>query len=139
MNSRLLDELDDTIALAKEFERTGISAIGIHGRKKKERPQHENNSGFFIFILFLCSFNELRSLQLNCSSAIAAIRTISQHLKIPVIANGGSREIQRFNDIEKFRAECGTTSVMIARAAEWNVSIFRRDGKQNYILSFIAF
>lgn len=56
------------------------------------------------------------------------IRKIAEHLTIPVIANGGSRDIDNYNDIMKFRHECGTTSVMIARAAEWNVSVFRKEG-----------
>lgn len=53
---------------------------------------------------------------------------MAEHLKIPVIANGGSRDIENYKDVLKFRGECGTTSVMIARAAEWNVSIFRKEG-----------
>lgn len=57
-----------------------------------------------------------------------AIKRISEKLTIPVIANGGSRDIENYEDILKFRAECGTSSVMIARAAEWNVSIFRKEG-----------
>lgn len=53
---------------------------------------------------------------------------MAEHLTIPVIANGGSRDIENYNDILKFRQECGASSVMIARAAEWNVSIFRKEG-----------
>lgn len=45
-----------------------------------------------------------------------------------MIANGGSNDIECYDDIEKFRKECGATSVMIARAAQKNVSIFRKDG-----------
>lgn len=51
-------------------------------------------------------------------------------MTIPVIANGGSRDIENYNDILEFRRGCGTTSVMIARAAEWNVSIFRKEGEK---------
>lgn len=40
---RILSKDDDTIKLAEEFQATGISAIGVHGRKKNERPQHANN------------------------------------------------------------------------------------------------
>lgn len=53
---------------------------------------------------------------------------MSDRLTIPVIANGGSRDIENYADILKFRNECGTSSVMVARAAEWNVSIFRKEG-----------
>lgn len=60
--------------------------------------------------------------------SLEAIRKVAERLKIPVIANGGSRDIENYKDVLKFREECGTTSVMIARAAEWNVSIFRKEG-----------
>lgn len=99
---RLLNDLDQTIALVKEFEATGIAAIAVHGRKKNERPQHAVNP--------------------------EAIRQVAASVTIPVIANGGSRDIERFTDIAKFKEMCGASSVMIARAAEWNVTIFRPQG-----------
>lgn len=43
--SRLLNDIDDTVKLAEEFQSTGISAIAVHGRKIHERPQHLNNAG----------------------------------------------------------------------------------------------
>lgn len=43
--------------------------------------------------------------------------------------SGGSKEIVSYEDIEKFRQDTGASSVMIARAAEWNPSIFRPQGK----------
>lgn len=43
--------------------------------------------------------------------------------------SGGSKEIEINEDIKKFKDETGCSSVMIARAAEWNVSIFRKEGK----------
>lgn len=61
--------------------------------------------------------------------SLEAIRKIAERLKIPVIANGGSRDIDNYNDILEFRKKCNTTSVMIARAAEWNVSVFRKEGR----------
>lgn len=99
---RILNEIDETIKLVKEFEATGISAIAVHGRKKHERPQHPVNT--------------------------EAIRKIVENVQIPVIANGGSREMEKFNDILKFRELTGASSVMVARASQWNVSIFRRAG-----------
>lgn len=57
-----------------------------------------------------------------------AIRKIAESVKIPVIANGGSRDIEKRVDILKFRDLCGSSSVMVARAAEWNVTIFRKEG-----------
>lgn len=100
---RLFNDVEETIALVKEFESLGISAIGIHGRRRHERPQHA------------------------CDAA--AIKKVAQSIRIPVIANGGSKEIERFGDILKFKEQCGASSVMVARAAEWNVTIFRRDGE----------
>lgn len=58
-----------------------------------------------------------------------AIRRIVESVKIPVIANGASNEIESFADIEQFRNDCGASSVMIARAAQKNVSIFRKEGE----------
>lgn len=36
--------------------------------------------------------------------------------------------INKYADIEKYRQLTGASSVMVARAAEWNVSIFRKEG-----------
>ncbi|CAG0878843.1 unnamed protein product, partial [Darwinula stevensoni] len=99
---RVLEDLEDTLALCRIIENTGVVALAIHGRTKKERPQYPNRND--------------------------VISRISQQLKIPIIANGGSKEIKCFEDIEKFREVCGTSSVMLARAAMWNCSIFRKDG-----------
>lgn len=38
---RILSTTQETIDLVKSFEATGISAIGIHGRTRDERPQHK--------------------------------------------------------------------------------------------------
>lgn len=43
-------------------------------------------------------------------------------------SSGGSRDIEKYKDLEKFRSASGVSSVMIARAAQWNVSIFRKQG-----------
>lgn len=52
-SSRILENPDDTIKLAEEFEATGISAIGVHGRKKHERPHHPNNTGKLNYSLYM--------------------------------------------------------------------------------------
>ncbi|KAJ8936738.1 hypothetical protein NQ314_012185 [Rhamnusium bicolor] len=102
---RVFDNVHDTLNLVKDLATTGISAIAVHGRTKTERPQHPN----------------------RCTT----IKRIAESLDIPVIANGGSREIDRYSDILKFKEECGSSSVMIARAAETNCSIFRRHGMKD--------
>lgn len=99
---RVMPDPDETIQLAKDLQSTGISAIGVHGRTKTERPRDPVNE-----------------------DAIARVATA---LHIPVIANGGSQSITRRHDIVKFAQRCSTTSVMVARAAEWNCSVFRADG-----------
>lgn len=53
------------------------------------------------------------------------IREIAKAVCIPVIANGVSLMVKTFDDIEKCRQETGCSSVMLARAAQWNPSIFR--------------
>ena len=53
------------------------------------------------------------------------IREVAKALSIPVIANGGSLEINSYEDIEQYRLETGCDAVMVARAAQWNFSVFR--------------
>ncbi|XP_046568516.1 LOW QUALITY PROTEIN: tRNA-dihydrouridine(20) synthase [NAD(P)+]-like [Haliotis rubra] len=99
---RILPKLEDTLKLVKVIESTGVAAIAVHGRTKYERSRHHNRND--------------------------VIRAIAEHVSIPVIANGGSRDIKTLEEIKEFWKEAGTSSVMIARAAEWNVSVFRPDG-----------
>ncbi|XP_034946812.1 tRNA-dihydrouridine(20) synthase [NAD(P)+]-like [Chelonus insularis] len=113
---RVFDNLQKTIDLVNKLVSTGISAIAVHGRTIHERPQHNNR-------------NEM-------------IKSISQSVSIPVIANGGSREIEKYSDIAQFKKETHCNSVMIARAAEWNCSIFRKEGllpKDDVIKSYLKY
>ncbi|KAM4767508.1 tRNA-dihydrouridine(20) synthase [NAD(P)+]-like isoform 2-T2 [Cyanocitta cristata] len=96
-------KVEDTVNLVKRIEKTGIAAIAVHGRKKEERPQHP----------------------VHCD----VIKAISEAVSIPVIANGGSHDfIKEYADIETFQKATAASSVMIARAAMWNPSIFRKEG-----------
>uniref|UniRef100_A0A672QHF8 Dihydrouridine synthase 2 n=1 Tax=Sinocyclocheilus grahami TaxID=75366 RepID=A0A672QHF8_SINGR len=100
---RILSTLEDTVNLVKRIEKTGVAAIAVHGRMKEERPRHPVH----------CDY----------------IQAVAESVSIPVIANGGSSDIVKtFEDIEKFRAAAGASSVMLARAAMWNPSIFRQQG-----------
>ncbi|XP_022241457.1 tRNA-dihydrouridine(20) synthase [NAD(P)+]-like isoform X2 [Limulus polyphemus] len=113
---RVLPELEDTIALAKLIESTGVAALTVHGRTKEERPQHQNRTH--------------------------VIQAVAAALSIPVIANGGSGEISCYSDIEKFRRATNASSVAIARQAEWNCSIFRPEGKlplDEIILAYLKY
>lgn len=100
---RILPTVEDTINLVNKFAATGISAIAIHCRTKDERPQHQPHPD--------------------------VIKAVAQAVNIPIIANGGSREIDTYRDIFKFRDKCGVDSIMVARAAQLNVTIFRREGQ----------
>lgn len=99
---RVLENLEDTLALAQLIEKCGVSAIGVHGRRKEERRGDRNR--------------------------IEEIREVARALTIPVIANGASGSIEEYSDIEKFRLESGASSVMVARKALTNPSIFRKSG-----------
>ncbi|KAI8427801.1 hypothetical protein MSG28_002202 [Choristoneura fumiferana] len=99
---RILNTPEETLELVNKLVSSGIKAIGIHGRTKDERPQHAVNTDI--------------------------IRYVAERISIPVIANGGSKEIEKHSDIYKFKEMTGCTSVMLARAAEWNCSIFRKEG-----------
>ncbi|XP_065094546.1 tRNA-dihydrouridine(20) synthase [NAD(P)+]-like [Ochlerotatus camptorhynchus] len=99
---RIMPKLEDTFRTVKELESTGIAAIAVHGRTKIERPRHPVHPDI--------------------------IREVAKVTKIPVIANGGSQEMNKRSDILKFRDACGASSVMVARAAQWNCSIFREEG-----------
>lgn len=72
---RVLSDLDKTLELCELLQSTGISAIAVHGRTVNERPQHANRND--------------------------VLKKISSTLTIPVIANGGSKEIQKHFDIYK--------------------------------------
>ncbi|NXH17573.1 DUS2L synthase, partial [Bucco capensis] len=100
---RILPSIEETVNLVKRIEKTGIAAIAVHGRKKEERPQHP----------------------VHCD----VIKAIAEAVSIPVIANGGSHDfINEYTDIETFQKATAASSVMIARSAMWNPSIFRKHG-----------
>lgn len=99
---RIRNTTEETIEHVKELVSTGIKAIAIHGRTRDERPQHRPHP--------------------------EVVKAVAEAIDIPVICNGGSKEIDRFTDIFKFKELCGASSIMIARAAEWNVTIFRPQG-----------
>ena len=99
---RLLKDPEDTLELCRMIEKCGVAAIAVHGRTKEERPNNPNHND--------------------------VIKKIAEVLSIPVIANGGSKEVTCLEDIERFRRETGSVSVMLARAVMWNCSILRAEG-----------
>lgn len=56
-------------------------------------------------------------------------RDLIKPISLIIIFSGGSREIETYDDILKFRKATGCSSVMVARSAEWNASVFRKRGK----------
>ena len=56
-------------------------------------------------------------------------KCVSFNQLIFFFCSGGSIEINAFEDIDKFRNTSNASSVMIARAAQWNSSVFRKSGK----------
>lgn len=99
---RILPDLGKTIELVKMIEQCGVSAIAVHGRTKEQRPNDENND--------------------DC------LREIAKNISIPMIANGGSSHIKSYSDAIEFRNNTNASSVMIARTAMKNPSIFKSDG-----------
>ncbi|XP_004343266.1 tRNA dihydrouridine synthase Dus2 [Capsaspora owczarzaki ATCC 30864] len=96
---RVLATVEETVALAKMIESTGVSALAVHCRLTHERPREPGHPDM--------------------------LKPIVDALSIPVIANGGSLDIVSHDDIEAFRQRTGCASVMVARAAQNNPSVFR--------------
>ena len=93
---RLQPDLKDTLHLVDVIQDTGVAALAVHGR----------------------------------TNDVETIKKIAQHAKILIITNGGSSdnrnsETNTFQGISEFWKQSGATSVMIARAAVCNPSMFR--------------
>ncbi|KAJ4811058.1 tRNA-dihydrouridine synthase [Rhynchospora pubera] len=97
---RLLGSPQQTVDLARKIEKTGVSALGVHGRKIKDRPRDP------------AKWDE--------------IADVVSALSIPVIANG---DIFEYDDFRRIRDTTGAASAMAARGALWNASIFSEKGK----------
>jgi len=94
---RLLDTISETLDLLKLIEFTGVSAIAIHARYPRERPQHPAH------------WDQLTELA-------------RAKLSVPLILNG---DVLHREDISKANEKTSIPSVMIARGAIMNPSIFR--------------
>ncbi|KAG9439969.1 hypothetical protein H6P81_020134 [Aristolochia fimbriata] len=98
---RLLKSPQGTVELARQIEKTGVSALAVHGRKVADRPRDP------------AKWDEI-------ADVVAA-------LSIPVIANG---DVFEYDDFQRIKCVTGATSVMVARGALWNASMFCAKGKQ---------
>ncbi|CAL2258290.1 unnamed protein product [Prunus armeniaca] len=97
---RLLKSSQDTVELARRIEKTGVSALAVHGRKVPDRPRDP--------------------------AKWSEIADVVASLSIPVIANG---DVFEYDDFQRIKVATGTSSVMVARGALWNASIFCPKGK----------
>ncbi|XP_058069537.1 uncharacterized protein LOC131218773 isoform X3 [Magnolia sinica] len=97
---RLLKSSQDTVELARRIEKTGVSALAVHGRRVADRPRDP------------AKWSEIADI-------VAA-------LSIPVIANG---DVFEYEDFQRIKNATGASSVMVARGALWNASIFSPKGK----------
>ncbi|NWV90661.1 DUS2L synthase, partial [Machaerirhynchus nigripectus] len=114
---RILPSVQDTVNLVKRIEKTGIAAIAVHGRKS------------LVLSFFVCLLERKKEERPQHPVHCDVIKAISEAVSIPVIANGGSHDfIKEYADIETFQKATAASSVMIARAAMWNPSIFRKEG-----------
>ncbi|KAK9228508.1 hypothetical protein WN944_021459 [Citrus x changshan-huyou] len=100
---RLLKSSQDTVELARRIEKTGVSALAVHGRKVVDRPRDPAKWG-------------------EIADIVAA-------LSIPVIANG---DVFEYDDFQRIKTATGASSVMAARGALWNASIFSSQGKLHW-------
>ncbi|KAL5753250.1 hypothetical protein ACOSP7_023429 [Xanthoceras sorbifolium] len=100
---RLLKSSQDTVELARRIEKTGVAALAVHGRKVADRPRDP------------AKWSEI-------ADVVAA-------LSIPVIANG---DVFEYADFQRIKTATGASSVMVARGALWNVSIFSPEGKLHW-------
>ncbi|KAF0460352.1 FMN-linked oxidoreductase [Gigaspora margarita] len=109
---RMLSTKEKTIELCKMIESTGVKAIAIHCRTRDERPKDPGHWDIF--------------------------NDIVENIKsIPIIANG---DVFQRSDIIRLRELSNVSSIMIARAAEENVSIFRQEGTlplEDVVISYI--
>ncbi|XXG49026.1 hypothetical protein AAC387_Pa02g3318 [Persea americana] len=97
---RLLKSSQDTVELARRIEKTGVSALAVHGRRVADRPRDP--------------------------AKWSEIADIAAALSIPVIANG---DVFEYEDLQRIKDATGVSSVMVARGALWNASIFSPKGK----------
>ncbi len=96
---RLLDDMGDTLELARRLERCGVDALAVHARLVADRSSVE------------CL--------LDC------VRDVVGAVGVPVVHNG---DVFLYEDIARARARTGAQAVMIARGAQWNASVFRKEG-----------
>lgn len=97
---RLLDAEADTINLIQVIEKCGVDAIGVHARFIPDRPRWETMQ--------------------------EKIPVLVDSVQVPILYNG---DVFMHSDIAKVKQITKASSVMIARGAMWNASIFQSPEK----------
>lgn len=97
---RVFPDVQATLALARAVAATGIRALAVHTRTPACRPRHPARWELLPAI----------------ADAIAPL---------PLIANG---DLLDHAGLQRARRVRGVSSLMVARGAQWNVSIFRAAG-----------
>ncbi|GJJ76439.1 tRNA-dihydrouridine synthase 2 [Entomortierella parvispora] len=96
---RIFEDRQKTLDLVKMIEKTGVKALAVHCRYRDERPRDPGHWDRF--------------------------KEIVEAVSIPVIANG---DVTEYSKIAQVRELTGVKGVMIARGAQSNVSVFRKEG-----------
>ncbi|KAI9148529.1 tRNA-dihydrouridine synthase 2 [Blastocladiella emersonii ATCC 22665] len=94
---RMLEDVDKTLALVDRIVNTGIVALAVHCRTRHMRPTDPGDWAIW-----------------------SAITERYAH-RLPIIANG---DIFEGEDMDRAIAQAGVSSVMLARAAQANPSVF---------------
>ncbi|KAJ1896822.1 tRNA-dihydrouridine synthase 2 [Kickxella alabastrina] len=98
---RIFDDVEKTLELVRRIAATGITALTVHCRTRAMRPSEKAVWG--------------------------RLRDIVKELPdLPIILNG---DVFEYKDVQRARDRIGVTSVMTARGAAANPSIFRAEGK----------
>lgn len=99
---RVFDDMQQTLDLARRIAATGVKALTVHARTQECRPRHPARWPCFTDI----------------AQAIAPL---------PLIANGDIMDAEALARLQ--RTVPGPSAWMVARGAQWNPSIFRREGR----------
>lgn len=110
---RLLHSEPQMIELVRRIESMGVSALALHARHIEDRPRHR--------------------------ALVEKVSLVSSNLKsIPLIYNGDACFTRSADEeLLRIRTTTGAKSIMAARAAMWNASIFRPQS-QGGILPLIS-
>ncbi|KAJ2391479.1 tRNA-dihydrouridine synthase 2 [Coemansia sp. RSA 2603] len=97
---RVFDDVEQTLELVRRIAGTGISALTVHCRTRAMRPSEK------------AMWHRLNDI-------------VKELPDLPIVLNG---DIFEYKDVQRARDDTGATSVMTARGAAANPSIFRSAG-----------